>query len=289
MSPLSPRLSAASWPSALASLSRRTQVLVGLSPERLTALHLGGWLRPRLLDKYEVSLTGDPAGGMQTGAHWEPPVGALQVLLSKPVWNRSDVTVLLSNHYVRYAVVPLPKGLREAERDTLAKVLFRKSYGDLANAWDFRVSPARDEPATLACGVPLPLLKGLADACTGNARLRAVRPSLMPIFNRLRRTIGKASGTLAVVEYGRVTLAHMEAGHWQSITSRADPGGLLFTLLDEENQLHGRPPGGLLWLCDLTGTARVPPESPWKVQQVAAPKVDRTPAGVGELAAWGVE
>jgi hypothetical protein len=266
---------------------------VGISPERLSALHLGRGLRSRLLDKYEINLTGDPAGGMGAasgGVHWEPPVGALQALLSRPAWNRADVTVLLSNHYVHYTVVPLQKGLKNTEREALARVLFRKSYGDLCSTWEFRVSPTDAMASTtLASGVPQPLLKSLASACGGSARLRSVQPSLMPMFNRIRRTVGKASGTLAIVEFGRVTLAHLEAGQWQSILSRADSGGLLFPLLDEENQLHGRAPGGLLWLCDLTGTIRVPPNSLWRVKQAVPKQLDAEAPGTPELAAWGVE
>ncbi|HEX5394148.1 MAG TPA: hypothetical protein VFW68_12745 [Rhodocyclaceae bacterium] len=277
---------------SLSSFAPRDQVLVGLSPERLSALHLGRGPRRRLLDKYEVNLTSDPAGGMGStagGVHWEPPVGALQALLSRPAWNRADVTVLLSNHYVHYAVMPLQKGLRESERDALARVLFRKSYGDLCSTWEFRVSPAdAAAPTTLASGVSQPLLNSIAGACTDGARLRSVQPSLMPMFNRLRRTVGKGSGTLAVVEFGRVTLAHLEAGQWQSVVSRADSGGLLFPLLDEENQLHERAPGGLLWLCDLTGAVRIPPNSPWRVQQAAPDILDAGTPGVPELAAWGV-
>lgn len=289
MSPSLPRLGGFS----LATFVPRDQVLVGLAPERLSALHLGRGMRRRLLDKYEVNLTGDPAGGMGAssgGVHWEPPVGALQALLSKPAWNRADVTVLLSNHYVHYTVVPVEKSLKEAERDALARVLFRKSYGDLCSTWDFRVSPADTKATTtLASGVPQSLLKSLAAACSGRARLRSVQPSLMPMFNRIRRTVGKASGTIAIVEFGRVTLAHLEAGQWQSVLSRADPGDLLFTLLDEENQLNGRAPGGLLWLCDLTGTVRVPPNSPWRVKQAVPKRLDAETAGTPELAAWGVE
>lgn len=263
------------------SLSWREQIVVGFAPERLSALWLGGLVRQRLLDRHAVILPN------KDFSSWEKGINALETLLSEPAWRGRDVVVILSAHYVRHVVIPAGRGMGDSERQTLAAVIFHDTYGDLAKDWELRVSPAASGMPTLACGAPRPLLEALRTVCAGRGRLHSIQPGLMPVFKRARHAIGKAAGCLALVEPGRITLAFVENGMWKYVDSRAGDGSILPQFLLEEGEVHGRQPGGILWLCDLTDTARLPAGEFWSHQPVALPRLPGIDPGPS-LAAWGL-
>lgn len=259
----------------------RRRVLIGLAPERLTALALGGVLRWRLLDRHAVTLH-----EQSPAASWERGLTELEALLSEPPWRGREITVVLSGHYVRHAIVPPGRGLSDAEQQALARVVFQNIFGELARDWELCVSPAPPGHATLACGVPRALLTALRTVCDGVGRLRSIQPGLMPVFNQVRRKIGNSVACIALVESGRVTLATVGNGQWKYVDSRAGNGNTLPQLLLEEGELHQRQPGGILWLCDMTGATRLPSESFWSYKRIAWPHLadfDEIPS----LAIWG--
>lgn len=263
------------------SLSWRERIVVGLAPERLSALWFGGLLRQSLRDRHAVLLQHkDPAG-------WEQGINALDTMLAEPSWRGRDIVVILSAHYVRHVVVPPGRGMGESERQTLAKVVFHDTFGDLARDWELRVSPAGSGMPTLACGMPRALLAALRTVCGNRGRLHSVQPGLMPVFKRARQDIGKAAGCLALVEPGRITLAFVENGQWRYVDTRAGDGSILPQFLLEEGELHGRQPGGILWLCDLTGTARLPTGEFWSHKPILPPSLPGVDPGLS-LATWGV-
>jgi hypothetical protein len=257
------------------------RVLVGFSPERISALCLGGLLRPRLLDRHAIPLQ------EQDLAQWDKGVDALEVLLAEPAWKGRDIDVILSGHYVRHVVVPSRRDLAAGEQHTLAKVVFRDTFGDLANDWELRVSPLATGRTTLACGVPRSLLAALRTVCNGRGRLRSVQSGLMPMFNQVRRQVGDSVGCLAWVEHGRITLAYFENGQWAYVDSRAGDGNSLPVRLLVEGELNKRQPGGILWLCDQTQAAHLPAGSFWSHKRVEPPRLPGFD-GLSSLAIWGM-
>jgi hypothetical protein len=264
------------------SLWSRERLVIGLAPESLTALRLGGIIRGRIQEQRTIPLK---AAGAPPA---ELIVDAMEVLLDTPDWGGREITVILSSHFVHHALIPKGAGLSMKEQHDLAQVLFHKTYGELSREWDIRASPASGAP-TLASGVPRALLTAIRAICDGRGRLRSIQPALMSVFNRTRSAIGADSGTFALVEPGRITLAALERGQWQAIASRAVAGTTLPQLLDEENELHGHNRGGMLWLADLTGTAQLPSSASWHLRQLANPRLKRSAAEPASLAAWGVE
>ncbi len=262
------------------SLLSRERLAIGLAPERLSALRVTGNLRPRIEQRYDVALQ------TPNGAQWETPLTALEVLLDQAEWSGHDLSVILSNHYVHYARIPESQGLATAERNDLARLIFRKLFGELSHDWELRVSPAGDLP-TLASGVPQSFLKALHNACDGRGRLRSIQPALMTVFNNVRSVLGQNKGTLALVEAGRISLAAIENGQWQAIVSRAGSSNTLAPLLQDEDELHGRNPGGMLWLCDLTGEARFPADSSWRLERLQP--AHGAANSVASLAEWSIQ
>lgn len=239
----------------------RERLIVSLAPGRLGLQRYDAKAK-RLLDQHSVPF---PSIG---ATPWTGGIEALELVLDDEAWSGRDMTVLLSCHYVRHAVLPGGERLGMGERVDLAGLLFRKQYGDIASDWEVRVSPAGRQP-TLAAGVPRTLLEGLRTASEARATLVSVQPMLMAVFNASRRAMSGGNGTLAIVEPGRITLAGIERGEWRSIASRAADERDLPALLAEENGLAGRPNGGALWLCDAGGQAAVPEGGEWRIERLS--------------------
>lgn len=302
------------------SPSWRERVAIGFSPLGVSALRVGRGWRPRLRDRHAVllggRLAGDFAGGgsghrvgntlgntvgdsagdsvgasvgdsFGNAADWTAGIAALEALFTEPAWRGRDIAVVLSAHYVRHVVLPAGPRLAEAERQALAAALLQECFGDPVRDWAVRVSPVRAPVPTVACAVPPGLLAALRAVCAGRGRLRSIRPVLMPFFNRVWPAIGRTAGCLALVEPGRITLASVADGRWQHIDSRAGEGAALPRLLLESGTVHGRQPGGLLWLGDLTGHAVLPDPALWSHLPVPPPRLP----GIAVppcLAAWGL-
>lgn len=138
------------------------------------------------------------------------------------------LTVVLSNHYVRYAVLPSSKALRSgADWHAYARHVLEATYGTAVGGWEIRVSER------VAAAVDAALLEELRAIPT----LRSVQPYLMAAFNARRGRLRAKSAWFVVQEPGRLTLALLQEESWKAIRTRqAGPGwaGSLADLLERE-------------------------------------------------------
>jgi len=267
------------------------QLILGVEPDRLSALRLGRGWRTRVLGHrvVRVAATGAP------GTDGEEVMTAMRSLLAEADWGGHDISVILSSHYVHYAVVPEARGLSAIDKNALVQLLFRETFGDMSNDWELRISPSPNGMATLSSGISRNVLAAVHRACIGQGQLRSIRPSLMSVFNTSRSRIANADGCLALVESGRITLSSFEKGAWKSVTSRAAEGQTLPQLLQDEDELFERNLNGRLWLCDLTGAAALPSASSWRCERLqpsrglSRGRLSNAPNGELNLAGWGAE
>ena len=204
-----------SWP------SRRPDLLAHLRrllPERLTVSLEPGrvMLGRRLVDA-------DAAYGT------EPWHGALDAFKREALaWRkRLHVTVVLSNHFVRYAVVPQQRGAASPDEElALARFQFAKIHGERAKGWEVRLSPA-GAGAQLAAAIDGALLAGLKSCFPrgGPARLVSVQPYLMAAYNRWRRRIPREGAWLALAETERLCLARLAPQGWASVYNGRETNG----------------------------------------------------------------
>jgi len=151
----------------------------------------------------------------------EPWRGALDAFKQKvaALRTRVDVTVVLSNHFVRYAVLPDQGGASTLEEElALARFQFSKIHGDRARGWDVRVSEE------LACAIDTALLEGIKSAFPrkAKARLVSVQPFLMSAYNRARGRVPREGAWLLLAERGRTCLARLAARGWASVYNGAE-------------------------------------------------------------------
>ena len=161
-------------------------------------------------------------GGASAAQPWRAALLALETVLPDPAARgRIAVTVVLSNQFVRYALVPWQAGLADAQEDlSYTRHCFTKVYGKAALQWEVRLSHQAAGRPRLASGVDAELLEGLRSmfARPGIA-LRSIQPHLMAAFNDARNQLRRRSAWLALLEPGHLCLALLRDGHWSRVRS----------------------------------------------------------------------
>jgi hypothetical protein len=193
----------------------RDRLLISLTPDSVALVQVAGGLRPRIVDKKAVEC--DPGFG---AAPWQGAVAALEAALAPLHAERVDATVVLSNQFVRYAIVKPDATLSGAEEALgHARFHFTRVYGERARGWDVRLSPARGSAPRLASALDPGLVPAIA-ACFPRgvkARLVSVQPYLMAAFNRWRTELAHDEGWLLLIEPQRACLALIAGRRWAAV------------------------------------------------------------------------
>jgi len=214
----------------------RDHLRIGLGSKWLALAGYRHGLRPTLARKEIIAVE-----SADDSVPWQAGVDALPTALALAGPRRVDVTVVLSNHYVRYALLPWSATLKtQAEWLALARHRFSSVHGPAAEEWIIRISETGRESPRIACAIDRALLTALEERISGPASLVSVQPYLMAAFNRMRPVIGDASCWLVVEEPGRLTLALIQRGEWYAIRGRRKDEHWRMTLpeiLDRESAL----------------------------------------------------
>lgn len=230
------------------SLLLPQRLTLGLSPTELSLVRERGWLRPTVVERRCIAC--DPGFGAQP---WDGAIAALAACdASLPA------TVVLSNHLVRYAVVPWSDALEgDAEEEAFVRHHFARIHGERAADWALRWT--EHGPSRLASAIDRALLEALKVALP---RLRSVQPYLMAAINRSRGAIPRSGAWLALVEAERTCVALHAGGRWRSVQNAK---GAWLDLLDRErHRVDGEVPG-----LALVAGAEVPSDTPipgWTVR-----------------------
>lgn len=152
---------------------------------------------------------------------WRPAVGLLAEKLAKGRGGRVAMDLELSNHFVRYLVVPRRKELRgRAEVDAFARHRFTQTYGPAAQEWDICLSD--DAAARVAAAVERRLLAELRRLCkSSKVNLKSVVPALSAGFDQARIARDADRYWFVQRERGRVCIGCVEVGRWALVHSQA--------------------------------------------------------------------
>ncbi len=257
------------------------RIVVGLEPGRLTAIRSRWGWKPQIVARHDQRLEDDQKS-------WKPIVAALTHLLSLPEWHKGRVEVVLSNHFVHYAVVPTTATLNREAQHNLAQLVFKQKFGDLSQGWDIRISANDKGNRHMASAIPKDFLDALRVAL--GKRLHSLRPALMCAINQSLKVLGSEAGHLALLEPGRITLASLDEGQWQVILSRAVMSGDfddLPRLISEECLIGPNTTSCRVWLCDLGSQETHSCGSSWKTTYLTP----QWPLALNQkptLACWGM-
>lgn len=145
---------------------------------------------------------------------WSGALAALDAVLPEIAKRRACATVVLSNHFTRYAMVPWSDELsNETEEISYARHTFSELYGRDEGEWELRISPGRSGRPQLASAVDAGLLAALREMFgRQQVSLRSVRPHLMVACNACQAVLRGQSAWLALVEQGNLCLALLQDG-----------------------------------------------------------------------------
>ena len=216
------------------------RVLIALAPNSLALLRVSGGVRPRVIEKRTIAC--DPAFGAQP---WHGAAAALGKLAEETRDANAEVTVVLSNHFARFILVPWSEGLGNAEEQTaFVRYCFAKVHGERSKDWDLRLSPTPAGSARIASAVDSSLVQAVRAAfpAAARAKLVSLQPYLMSAFNRWRKDVKGERAWFLLVEPQRACLARIESGRWSAVRNARgnfDEPGQWAGLLDRERHRVG--------------------------------------------------
>lgn len=198
------------------------------------------WMRPlrALIEPGRARLGAHALAASGTG--WQEALAALEELLAQRRGARLEL--VLSNHFVRFLVVPWDGSLAAGEeRSVFLSHHFGTVYGPRAADWACSVASA-GEGSRLAAAIDAALLdqaRALAARC--NARLGAVLPLAVAEYNRARRTLKEESLFFAVLEPERACALLVRGKQVSRVANRraADPAAELKRMVTLESAAIG--------------------------------------------------
>lgn len=226
------------------------ELRIALSPDQVAAVRIEKGWQPRVAGKYIVPC----ATAAPDAPLWQPATAALEGAVREYGGKPADVTVILSNHFAHYALVPQSGELdNDAEEMAFVRHCFARIYGRIADDWSFRLSDEPRGELRVAAAVDGSLLDAIREAVgPTRLRLRSIQPLLMAAFERCRRSLAGPTAWLVAAERGRLCVALLRGRRWQSIrTMRVGDDWIaeLPVILDREAQLAGvREGDGEVWL-----------------------------------------
>lgn len=135
----------------------------------------------------------------------------------RQVPGEARLEVVLSNHLLRYAVLPWSAALSsEDEWMAYARHTFAATYGSDAAGWRVRLCDGGRGHNRIACAADAALL----DAIAAVERVISIQPHLMAAFNARRGEFGRESGWFVLHEPGRLTLGLVADGEWKLLRNR---------------------------------------------------------------------
>lgn len=241
-------------------------------------LTLKGW-KYSVSDKFNVSFESDPESS------WKNAIEQLESVIAGTAIKPELVRVVLSNHFLRYAIVKVDQSLKsEVEKIAFVKHRFSQLYGEDAHSWELRLDQVSPGAPFFASAIDEPFLLGIRDVCArSNVKLQSVQPSLMKAYNQCHAEFKDKNAWFIQFEHGSLCLILLQDGQPRSVRLVKvgdDWSEKLFEIIDREAFLSELDAGAdeiYLWSYD--NRKIVPPkDSPWKITLVKL----EIPAGFAE-------
>lgn len=219
------------------SLLWRDELRIALMPGALA------WARYRRGLARRVTGTGVlPVPARADAPAWQPAVDALAQVLDTA--GRTQAAVVLSNHFMRYLVLPRNADITGApEWEAYARHRFTAAHGAAARRWSLRLSADGADAPRVASAVDAALLAQLREMfARKHVPLASIQPYLMASFNRCRTRFEGKNAWFVSHEPGRLSFGLLRQGAWHSIRNRragADWQAELSEMIDRESELAG--------------------------------------------------
>jgi len=218
------------------SLLRPDHSCAVLCPDQLQVIRPGKGWRHSAGSSFAETFVGNAEG-----PPWQAAVDAFQRFLATAETGSEALDVVLSNHFVRYLLVPWNAQIASAEEfRNCAAAMFEEIHGEVASDWDVTVSAERAGAPRLAAAVDRSLLAAIRTAVAPTRlRLVSIQPYLMAAYNRVARAHTGRDFVFMLLEAGRACILAAQGGKWCYVSTAAapEPAQALSSLLAREMQL----------------------------------------------------
>ena len=210
------------------------------------------------------------SGQFSARRQYDAVLTGLDAFLPAFAGRKFAATVILSNHFMRYVLVPWSDKLSdEAEQLAYARHCFAEVYGETVRHWEIRLSPGEEGEPQLASAVDQRLLVSLRQILSRHdIGLVSIQPHLMAAWNGAYPMLRRRSAWLALVEPGRLCLGLLHQGRWQRVRSQRIASGWLAAMpqiLERESCLLGleENPREALLIAPEGEELHFPPDTGW--------------------------
>jgi hypothetical protein len=246
------------------------ELRISLSPAKVAMERLASGLHPKVVARHAVAC----ATPGQDEAPWAKVLEGLESGMRKMGGAKSDAQIVLSNHFVRYALVPWSDQISDQdEEQAFIRLCFSKTFGADAQHWALRMSPNGYGEMQVACAIDQDLLEGLERVVTAHgAKLVSLQPYLMTMFNQWRQELPDSAAWFVVAEPGRLCVSQLQKGRWQTLRTAKANGDwcqVLQKLLEREYLIsESGTERGAVYLCasDFVAATDLPG---WEVHQLS--------------------
>ena len=193
----------------------RDQLRIKMSPEEVAMVRFGRGLHPEVVTRNFVAC----AVSSHDDAPWTKVLDGLDAALNTIDGEKIDAVVTLSNHFVRFALVPWNEQINDpGEEQAFVRLCFTQTYGVDARHWALRVSPAGYGETQVASAIDQGLLEGIERVASAHGvRLVSLQPYFMWMFNQWRDELRDSTVWFVVVEPGRLCISQLQQGCWHTL------------------------------------------------------------------------
>jgi len=207
----------------------KDELRVFIQPSRIELLRLKrslkSGLKQQLVHQQVIDVAKNTDAAAAQAEQWSGLIAALKNALKSENWRGARPEVVLSNHFVRYAVIPWNTGLSgSSERQAYLTHCFYLIFGDAMKNRDLRMADSGFGKSTIASAVSNDLVRALHDAFQqANMRLAAIYPHLPLAMNQSLKLHKKRSLSqlnsfwFVVVQNDRLCLALIENRSWRVV------------------------------------------------------------------------
>src|SRR4051794_32360936 len=204
------------WKKSIVLLSWRDELRIALSPYSLALARITRRGTAKVIRKEILSCAATST------SDWTGAVAALHGALQDSSWAGSDARVIVSNHFVRYALVTWSEHLdSDDEKRAWVSHAFAERYGESQTPLEYRWSEEGPNGVCVASAMEHELLSQLRAAFESTSvRLVSLQPYLMAAFNRCKGKASRSHAWMLFPEPGRVCVAAVAQGAWRALRSK---------------------------------------------------------------------
>lgn len=215
----------------------RDQIQVFLAPERVDLVRSSRGFKP--IQATKVTALCQRTQGAPV---WQSALQQLEKNLVDAAG--TELTITLSNHFVRYVTLPPQAEISSPEEvQSYATFRMREIYAERVNSWMLSVSEWNPVNGAVCAAIPRDLMTQLeAMAARHQCKLKEIQPYLTSVYDHWQKLLSGNKTYFAVIETGRICIALLVNGIWHSIRNQRilhSVADELLAALDQEAILSG--------------------------------------------------